>query len=79
MIDFDPFMGGDTLEDHHCQSAFDPGLQRNSDSLKAWIQSLQTNMPTDLFDEMVIPMPAQAGDQIITGYLRKRSQAAKTN
>ena len=37
MIDFYPFMRGHTLQNHDRQSAFDPGLQRDSDSLKAWI------------------------------------------
>jgi hypothetical protein len=79
MINRYPFMRGHTLENHDRKSAFDPGLQRDSNSLKAWIKSLHPNMSTDLFDEMIIPMPAQAGDQIVTGHLRKRSQAAKTN
>jgi hypothetical protein len=79
MINRYPFMRGHALENHDCESVFDPGLQWYSNSLEAWIEGLHTNMSTDLFDEMIIPMPAQAGNQIITGYLRKRSQAAKTN
>jgi hypothetical protein len=36
-------------------------------------------MSPDLFNEMVIPMPAKARDQIIAGDIGWRFQAAKTN
>jgi hypothetical protein len=33
----------------------------------------------NLFDDVVVPVPAQAADQSASGYFRRRSQAAKTN
>jgi len=32
-----------------------------------------------LLDKMVVPMPAEACDELIAGYVSWRSQAAKTN
>jgi hypothetical protein len=40
-------------------------MQRNSNPLKAGSQCLEANMPPDLLNKMVIPMPAEALDQII--------------
>jgi hypothetical protein len=36
-------------------------------------------MAPDLLDKMIVPVPAEARDQVIAGYVRWRSQAAKTN
>jgi hypothetical protein len=78
-IDLHSLMSGDTFQNYGHQSLFYFTMQRDRDSLKPGIERLKSNMSPDLLDEMVIPMPAEACDQIIAGYFRWRSQAANTN
>lgn len=72
-------MGSNALENDGRESVSDLGMQWDCHSLKTGIQGLKTNMSSDLLDKMVIPMPAQAGDQIIARYVSWRCQTANTN
>ncbi len=76
---FHPLMGGNALQNDHRQSLFDLDIKRDRHSLKTGIQGLKPDMSSDLLDEMVVPMPAQAGYQIVARNVDWRCQAANTN
>jgi hypothetical protein len=67
------------FQDSGCQALLYFGMEWDGDSLKAGIECFEANMPSDLLDKMIVPMPAEAGDQVISRYLKWSFQAAKTN
>ena len=78
-MNFDPLVSGNAFQNGGSQPSFYLDLERNGHSLKPRIQCLKTNMPSDLLDKMVVPMPGEARHQVIAEYVRKRSHAANTN
>jgi hypothetical protein len=56
-MNFDALVRGNALQNGGSQTAFYLNLERNGHSLKPGIQSLKTNMPSDLLDKMVVPVP----------------------
>ena len=56
-MNFDALVRGNALQNAGSQTAFYLDLERNGHSLKPGIQSLKTNMPSDLLDKMVVPVP----------------------
>jgi hypothetical protein len=46
------------FQDSGCQALLYFGMEWDGDSLKAGIECFETNMPSDLLNKMIVPMPA---------------------
>ena len=79
MIDFDALVSRDALQNQHQQFDFQFLPHRDRETLKPRVHCLEADMMSNLLDNMVIPVPAEAVNQRVAGYFRKGSQAANTN